>query len=64
MLFLLTDWYLVVWQGNAQQRAAYHKNLKDCIKWYQKVEKEHLLEVERLQNLLNASEKKFVDTGN
>nr|XP_011470975.1 PREDICTED: kinesin-1 isoform X2 [Fragaria vesca subsp. vesca] len=49
-------------KGNAQQRAAYHKNLKDCIKWYQKVEKAHLLEVERLQNLLNASEKKCTDT--
>ncbi|KAM5588564.1 hypothetical protein ABKV19_006829 [Rosa sericea] len=49
-------------KGNAQQLAAYHKNLKDCIKWYLKVEKEHLLEVERLQNLLNSAEKKCEDT--
>ncbi|KAM5588628.1 hypothetical protein ABKV19_006873 [Rosa sericea] len=41
-------------QGNTQQLAAYHKNLQDCIKWYLKVEKEHLLAVERVQNLLNA----------
>jgi hypothetical protein len=59
MLFLFIGYYLVAWQS-----AAYHEDLKDCIKWHLKVEKDHLFQVESLQNLLNAAEKKCADTGN
>ncbi|KAK9934422.1 hypothetical protein M0R45_021567 [Rubus argutus] len=43
--------------------AAYYEDLKDCIKWHLRVEKDNLLQVESLQNLLNAAEKKCADTG-
>jgi kinesin family protein C1 len=40
------------------------KRLKLCIKWFQQVEQNHVLEKEKLQSSMEAVEKKCIDTGN
>ena len=50
-------------QKRLEQLTDHNKRLKICIKWFQRVEENNLLEQEKLRNALECSEKKCSDTG-
>ena len=41
----------------------YIKRLRLCVKWFQELEGNYLLEQEKLKNLLDIAEKKCIDMG-
>lgn len=41
----------------------YIKRLKDCLKWFQQLEKDYVSEHEKLKDLLEAAEKKCNEMG-
>lgn len=43
--------------------ADYIKRLKECIKWFQQLERNYVSEIERLKDLLEANEKKCNEIG-
>lgn len=55
----------VIWieQKKLEQLADHNKRFKLCIKWFQRVEENSLLEQEKLRSALECSEKKCNDTG-
>lgn len=42
----------------------YIKRLRLCIKWFQEIEGNYILEQEKLKDLLETAEKKCTDMGN
>lgn len=49
-------------KGKLEQMTELIKRLKLCIKWFQQVEQNHVLEKEKLQSSMEAVEKKCIDT--
>lgn len=56
-------YYLYGWQVKLDNAIDYIKRLKLCLKWFQQVEQNHVLEKEKLQSSIEAVEKKCTDTG-
>lgn len=54
---------VLVQQKKLEQMADLNKRLKLCIKWFQRVEESVLLEQEKLQTVLECTEKKCNDAG-
>lgn len=42
----------------------HNKRFKLCIKWFQQVDENHVLEKQKIQSALESTEKKLSDTGN
>jgi kinesin family protein C1 len=51
------------WQGKLEQMTEQIKRLKLCIKWFQQVDENHVLEKQKLQSAIESVEKKCKDNG-
>ncbi|KAG5545022.1 hypothetical protein RHGRI_017479 [Rhododendron griersonianum] len=56
--------FVIFYRKKCDQMMDYIKTLRLCIKWFQELEGNYLLEQENHKDLLETAEKKCIDMGN
>lgn len=61
--FMRLIFLVIVWQKKMEQMGDLIKRLKNCVRWFKRVEEGYIQEKEKLQTDLESAEKKCIDTG-